>query len=80
MKATDGVCFTFWYHMHGLTMGNLRVFLLDSKNVETEVLMLSGDKGNQWLNANKTIISKLPFKVMYLAFSFFHHINKCEVT
>eukprot|EP00794_Sanderia_malayensis_P014216 gene14216-15699_t len=64
----NGICLSFWYHMFGKTMGSLRVFIRSSNNdVETKLLEYSGDKGNQWLSANKTIKSESPFKVIFEA-------------
>ena len=43
-------CLVFYYHMHGNTTGNLAVY---SGNVV--VFNMSGNQGNHWIKAEKTI-------------------------
>ena len=43
-------CLTFYYHMYGENMGTLNVF---SGNVV--VFSTSGDHGNQWMKAERSI-------------------------
>ncbi len=46
-----------------MTMGGLKVFVKEGNDTEKEVWGKSGDQGDQWLNSNKTITSKKPYKV-----------------
>ena len=43
-------CLEFYYHMYGDTMGTLNVF-----SGNTVVFSLSGNQGNYWIKAEKTI-------------------------
>lgn len=62
--ATQGQCLQFWYHMYGADMGTLSVFL-KVRNVlqKIPVWSESGDKGNVWKIATKTISSTDTFQV-----------------
>nr|KAG5693864.1 hypothetical protein BaRGS_009920 [Batillaria attramentaria] len=45
-------CFRFWYRMYGATTGQLSVYLLDAGQMGGhKVWSLSGQQGDQWLNA-----------------------------
>ncbi|XP_077580663.1 MAM and LDL-receptor class A domain-containing protein 2 [Stigmatopora nigra] len=45
----QGYCLKFWYHMHGATVGSLRVFLLTAESMEkTLVWQKSGNQGHDW--------------------------------
>ncbi|XP_077471884.1 MAM and LDL-receptor class A domain-containing protein 1 isoform X3 [Stigmatopora argus] len=45
----QGYCLKFWYHMHGATVGSLRVFLLTTESMEkTLVWQKSGNQGLDW--------------------------------
>lgn len=44
-------CLSFYYHMYGENMGTLNVFIGNMK-VFTE----SGDHGNTWIKADRTIV------------------------
>eukprot|EP00794_Sanderia_malayensis_P014213 gene14213-15696_t len=65
MPATNGMCMYFYYHMQGITMGKLKAFVKGSDGVETEIWSRAGDQGSQWLVGSKSIISKLPFQVIF---------------
>lgn len=47
MEANQAVCLQFWYHMHGLGIGNLSIFM-KTNQTETLVWWLSGDQGKRW--------------------------------
>ena len=44
-------CLSFYYHMYGKNMGTLNVFI-GNRTVFTE----SGDHGNIWIKADRTIV------------------------
>ena len=46
----DKACLTFYYHMYGYTMGTLKVF-----SGNKVVFSVSGNKGNYWQKAERTI-------------------------
>uniref|UniRef100_A0A1B6MVJ5 MAM domain-containing protein n=2 Tax=Graphocephala atropunctata TaxID=36148 RepID=A0A1B6MVJ5_9HEMI len=47
--SSPNSCFTFWYHMYGLTTGSLNVYLHHHDSVL--LFSQSGDQGNQWKQA-----------------------------
>lgn len=67
MPATNGMCMSFYYHMQGMTMGTLKAFVKGSDGVETEIWSKTGDQGSKWLAGSKSIISNLPFQVIFEA-------------
>ena len=63
----DEACLTFYYHMYGYTMGTLNVF--SGKKV---VFSASGNKGNYWQKAERTIyLDKVVSHKCNIIFSFF---------
>ena len=51
---TSTKCFTFWYHMYGLTVGSLNIYE-QSMGMEMRPLWtLSGNKGNIWMRGQVT--------------------------
>ena len=54
-------CLTFYYHMHGAAMGTLIVF-----SGNTTVFNASGDQGNYWRRATRTI--RLKYTVSLIGF------------
>ncbi|XP_071956932.1 MAM and LDL-receptor class A domain-containing protein 1-like [Antedon mediterranea] len=49
-------CFSFWYHMFGLSIDTLNVYLKQA-SVETRLWTRYQTQGNQWLKAELTIVS-----------------------
>ena len=47
IEPNEVVCVQFWYHMHGLDIGSLSIYLKTNQS-ETLVWRLSGDQGNRW--------------------------------
>ncbi|XP_020614679.1 MAM and LDL-receptor class A domain-containing protein 1-like [Orbicella faveolata] len=47
IEPSEAVCVQFWYHMHGLHVGSLSIYLKNNQS-ETLVWRLSGDQGNRW--------------------------------
>ena len=50
--TASGKCFTFWYHMYGIDIGELNIYV-NRTNAKTgkEVLWsLIGNQGNRWFN------------------------------
>ena len=46
LKFTDNTCVTFWYHMYGVDVGYLDVYVDDMSYFSKE-----GDQGDQWYKA-----------------------------
>lgn len=59
-----GLCFDFWYHMHGKQMGSLNVYAYSTPNTTTLLWTLDGNKGNEWRNGRVNIKSSQPFKLL----------------
>lgn len=53
-----GSCFTFWYHMYGVTIGTLNLYQVVGQN-ETLIWTLSGNKGNSWFSGQVSVGKKL---------------------
>ena len=66
ISATPGKVLSFWYHMYGITMGDLEVGVLDSLGY-TALDTISGNQGNQWHLAYYPITSTTPFKIKFKA-------------
>ena len=45
---TSGMCFSFWYHMYGTTIGTLQVLLQVAGSNASSIWELTGNKGNTW--------------------------------
>ena len=54
---TAGRCLTFWYHMYGSGMGELKVYVKPVTGTLRKVWFLSGDQGDTWNMAQVTLIS-----------------------
>lgn len=57
-----GLCMDFWYHMYGDKMGSLNIYI-NSFNSTSLLWTQHGNKGPQWLNAQLTVRSALPFRI-----------------
>ena len=59
-------CLTFYYHMYGSTIGSLIVF-----SGNTAVFSASGNQGNYWKKATRTIRLKytVSFEAIFVVFS-----------
>lgn len=64
MKATEGQCLSFWYNMYGKDTGALKVYLKSADGLEQVIWDESGDKGNKWIQASKSIVSQTNYKVI----------------
>ena len=63
-----GLCqnLTFWYHMLGAGMGELKVLLQDSNGINTTVWQKSGEQGYNWIQARVEIQRDSNYKVLFL--------------
>ena len=48
ISATPGRMLSFWYHMHGATMGELEIAIIDTAGNYTFVDAFNGNQGDQW--------------------------------
>ena len=61
--SPGGSCLEFWYHMYGVNMGSLAVYITD--NVRTSnVWTKSGNQGNRWQKGRATLKSTSNFTVI----------------
>ena len=47
----SGLELSFWYHMYGISMGELEVFIIELDTINgdtTELISIAGDQGNLW--------------------------------
>ena len=58
-------CMTFFYSMHGIGIGALRVFLITENSVEPmkKIWEKFGPQGNEWKEAEVDISSRYGYKV-----------------
>ena len=73
--SSDLCSMTFWYHMHGTTIGTLNVSIITSAG-SSVVWSLSGPQGNRWLSASvklPAINYVLPFQVSL------SHLSTCLI-
>jgi len=63
-----GLCqnLTFWYHMLGAGMGELKVLLQDSNGINTTVWQKSGEQGYNWIQARVEIQRDSNYKVYFV--------------
>lgn len=62
IEPNEVVCVQFWYHMHGLDIGSLGIYLKTNQS-ETLVWRLSGDQGNRWRFGQTVLNSTSLYKV-----------------
>jgi len=61
-----GKCVEFFYHMYGVDMGTLRVFVRKGGRVDmTPVWTMSGNQGNSWYRASFTVQTPQPWKIIF---------------
>ena len=60
--ATQGHCFTFWYHMYGADVGSLNVFQKYG-NKRYFLWGMQGDRGNVWKKTQITIKNSVTYEV-----------------
>eukprot|EP00058_Branchiostoma_floridae_P026505 XP_002611996.1 hypothetical protein BRAFLDRAFT_86955 [Branchiostoma floridae] len=51
----DGYCLDFYYHMYGVNVGDLNVYLFTGVRQEDLDWSMTGNQGNQWLRASISI-------------------------
>ena len=61
-QATNGKCFSFWYHMYGRDIGTLNIYKKDSVS-ETLLQTYNGSQGNIWKEGEVGLYSRTSFKV-----------------
>lgn len=62
--SPDGRCLTFWYHMLGIRIDTLAVYVNEGENRKL-VFKRSGSQGDEWIRAEKTIETLLPWTVKF---------------
>lgn len=57
---------TFWYHMYGATIKDLRVFLEPTNGMAAKVVWSeTGDQGNQWNFATVPLQSSVSYRIIF---------------
>ncbi|XP_071130569.1 uncharacterized protein [Mytilus edulis] len=64
INFVDAVCLTFWYHMYGVGMGTLNVYM-ESKNITKRRWSKSGNQKNLWKFANLDISNSEPYRIIF---------------
>ena len=63
IKPNRSLCFTFWYHMYGATVGNLSVYIRVSGQTDKLLWRKNGNKGKIWKKAQVDVFSSIDFQV-----------------
>ncbi len=64
LQGPAGCKLNFWYHMYGADMGSLTVHTQTSDGeVDKQIWSLSGDQGDQWINAEVRFTQELNSQV-----------------
>ena len=66
VSQTPGKVLSFWYHMYGMTMGDLEIGYIDN-NGYTTLDIISGDQGTQWMFGYYPIAAVDSFKIAFIA-------------
>lgn len=73
--GSRGRCVNFAFHMYGVGMGTLNVYIKTGQGNQSESIIwsVSGDHGNTWFpTAQAPIVSSQPYAVRILSFFFFN--------
>ncbi|XP_067654295.1 MAM and LDL-receptor class A domain-containing protein 1-like isoform X2 [Haliotis asinina] len=65
--STSPTCLTFWYHMYGISIGTLNVYVLRN-GARSSIWQLSGNQGNSWKVAEvslNTVSSNTPYQIVF---------------
>lgn len=60
---TSGMCFSFWYHMYGTTIGTLQVLLQEAGSNASSIWVLTGNKGNTWYQGQVSFTTSSQWQV-----------------
>jgi hypothetical protein len=63
-SPTNGVCFKFWYHMYGPSVGELNIWLRQGNVLQRNFWTRSGNFGDQWRYGHVTVKSSLEFQMV----------------
>eukprot|EP00112_Aurelia_sp_Birch-Aquarium-sp1_P007646 Seg1835.11 transcript_id=Seg1835.11/GoldUCD/mRNA.D3Y31 product="Zinc metalloproteinase nas-15" protein_id=Seg1835.11/GoldUCD/D3Y31 len=64
-SANDIQCLSFWYNLHGRSMGTLKLMKRDiNSGAETQIWQTAGNKGAKWREVQVSVKSSDPFKVI----------------
>ena len=59
------MCLQFWYHMYGLDVNTLNVYVKQGGNLGTALWTRSGDQGNLWRHATVSVASQNLFQIVF---------------
>lgn len=60
--GSSGRCLKFWYHMYGVSIGTLNVWM-SSNGTSGQIWSLTGDQKNQWKFGQAPVSSKGVYQV-----------------
>lgn len=55
----------FYVYMYGATINYLKVMMRKKNNIMEELVKMSGNQGQKWIEVNIRIVSLLPYQVSY---------------
>ena len=67
LRATNGQCLSFWYHMYGRDIGTFNIYVKDSVS-EKLLQTYNGSQGNYWKEGEVGLYSRTNFKVIFMPF------------
>eukprot|EP00058_Branchiostoma_floridae_P026512 XP_002612003.1 hypothetical protein BRAFLDRAFT_86962 [Branchiostoma floridae] len=65
--SSTGYCLDFHYHMYGVNVGDLNVYLFTEVGQGEPLWSMSGNQGNQWIRARISIKPTRNFQLMFEA-------------
>lgn len=63
LEGSESRCLSFWYSMHGQSVGSIRVYITDDFDVRKLLWLRSGPQGWSWRKASIQINSSSRYKV-----------------
>ena len=65
IPSSSQKCLQFWYHMYGLDVADLRVYIKKGSSLGSPLWTRSGDQGNLWRHATVSVTSQTQFQVVF---------------
>jgi len=62
--SSSGICFKFWYHLYGQSIGSLNVWLRQNNQLKTNLWTRTGNFGNFWRLGLVTVKSSADFEIV----------------
>ncbi|XP_031550235.1 zinc metalloproteinase nas-14-like [Actinia tenebrosa] len=65
LEGSEARCLSFWYSMHGQSVGSIRVYITDDLDVRKLLWLRSGPQGWSWRKASIQINSHSRYKIIF---------------